>query len=68
MPGHLEKKGDKSWNIIVEAGRDPITKKRKRIKQSFHGTKREAEKEMARLITELEKGTYIEPEIGRAHV
>lgn len=61
MPGHLEKKGDKSWNIIVEAGRDPITKKRKRIKQSFQGTKREAEKEMARLVTELEKGTYIEP-------
>lgn len=61
MPGHLEKRGDKSWYIIVEAGRDPITKKRKRIKQSFQGKKGDAEKEMARLVTELEKGTYIEP-------
>jgi len=61
MPGHLEKKEDRSWNIIVEAGRDPVTQKRKRIKQAFEGTKREAEIEMARLVTELEKGTYIEP-------
>lgn len=61
MPGHLEKRGDKSWYIIVEAGRDPITKKRKRVKQSFQGKKGDAVKEMARLVTELEKGTYIEP-------
>lgn len=61
MPGHLEKRSKKSWTIVIEAGRDPATGKRKRIKRAFQGTKREAEKEMARLIAELEKGTYIEP-------
>lgn len=61
MPGHLEKRSKTSWTIVIEAGRDPATGKRKRIKRAFRGTRREAEKEMARLITELEKGTYIEP-------
>ena len=61
MPGHLEKRSDKSWTIIVEAGRDPITKKRKRIKNAFQGTKREAEKEMARLLTEIDSGQYVKP-------
>jgi len=61
MPGHIEQISKGSWTIIVEAGRDPATNKRKRIKKAFHGRKEEAKKEMARLIAELEKGTYIEP-------
>ncbi|MBC7324142.1 MAG: site-specific integrase, partial [Moorella sp. (in: Bacteria)] len=47
--------------IVVEAGRDPATGKRRRIKRAFQGNKRDAEKEMARLIAEVERGTYIEP-------
>lgn len=61
MPGHLEKKGDKLWTLIVEAGRNPVNSKRKRIKRTFKGTRHEAEIELARLITEWEKGVYIEP-------
>lgn len=61
MPGHLERRSDKSWTIVIDVGRDPTTGKRKRIYRAFRGTKREAEKEMARLIAELEKGTYVEP-------
>ncbi|NPV80679.1 MAG: site-specific integrase [Firmicutes bacterium] len=61
MRGHLEKRYDSSWTIIIEAGRDPATGKRKRIVRSFKGNKRDAEKEMVRLINELEKGIYVEP-------
>ncbi|WP_027718778.1 site-specific integrase [Desulfovirgula thermocuniculi] len=61
MPGHLEKRSNKSWTIVVELGRDPVTGKRKRLKKAFRGTKKEAEKELARLLTEIEKGTYVEP-------
>ena len=62
MPGHLEKRSDKSWTIVIDIGRDPLNEnKRKRIYKAFKGTKREAEKELARLIAEVEKGTYIEP-------
>lgn len=45
----------------MELGRDPATRKRKRLKRAFRGSKREAEKEMARLLHELETGTYVEP-------
>jgi len=61
MPGHLEKRSKSSWTIVVEAGRDPVTGKRKRIKKAFRGTKREAQKEMAKIIAQVEKGTYVEP-------
>lgn len=61
MPGHLEKRSKNSWTIVIDIGRDPATGKRKRIYRAFQGTKRDAEKEMARLIAEIEKGTYVEP-------
>lgn len=61
MPGHLERRSKNSWTIVIEAGRDPVTGKRKRLKKAFRGNKRDAEKEMARLLTELEKGTYVKP-------
>lgn len=61
MPGHLEKRHKSSWTIIIDLGKDPITNKRKRMVRGFKGTKKEAEKEMARLIAEYETGQYIEP-------
>lgn len=61
VPGHLEKRSKNSWTIVIGIGRAPTTGKRKRIYRAFQGTKREAEKEMARLIAEIEKGTYVEP-------
>lgn len=61
MPGHLEKRSDKSWTIVIDVGKDPSTGKRKRIKRAFQGGKREAEKEMARLLTELESGLMVDP-------
>jgi len=61
MPGHLEKRSKNSWTIVIDTGRDPQTKKRKRIYKSFRGTKREAEKELAKTLVEYEQGTYIKP-------
>lgn len=60
MPGHLEKRSDKSWTIVIDLGRSS-SGKRNRIYRTFRGNKREAEKELARLITEFDKGIYIEP-------
>lgn len=61
MSGHLEKRGKKSWNIIIETGRDPSSGKRKRLKKIFHGKSKDAEKEMVRLLIEIEQGLYVEP-------
>ena len=55
------KNGAKAHMLVIEAGRDPATGKRKRIYQSFKGTKPEAKNELARLITKFERGTYIDP-------
>lgn len=63
MPGHLERRSKNSWTIVIDAGRDPQTKKRKRIYKAFRGTKKEAEKELARTMVKLEQGTYIKPTI-----
>src|SRR5215831_7782806 len=59
MKGHLRERSPGHWAIVIDV-RDPATGKRKRRWHSFNGTKREAQKECARLITEMERGTYIE--------
>lgn len=52
----------KKYQIIIEAGKDPKTGKRKRIKRTVNGRKTEAEKLCSDIIYELEHGTYIKPE------
>ncbi len=52
----------KEYKIVIEAGKNPKTGRRKRIVRSFEGRKPAAEQEMANIIRELEQGTYIQPE------
>ncbi|SNY26922.1 Site-specific recombinase XerD [Orenia metallireducens] len=58
---HLRKKGNGKWQIIVEVGRDPITGKRNRKYKTVEGTKKQAEAVMAKLITKIDTGSYIDP-------
>ncbi len=51
----------KKYQVIVEAGRDPKTGKRKRIKRTVNGRKTEAEDLLLELTLSLRQGTYIEP-------
>jgi hypothetical protein len=60
MKGHIRERSPGSWAIILDV-RDPETGKRKRKWHSFKGTKRGAQMECARLITEMENGGYVEP-------
>ena len=60
MKGHLRERSPGHWAIIIDL-RDPETGKRKRKWHSFRGTKREAQVECARLISEMKGGTYLEP-------
>jgi integrase len=59
MRGSLRERSPGHWAIILDQ-RDPATGKRKRKWHSFKGTKREAQSECARLITEMKGGTYVE--------
>jgi len=61
MPGHIESAGKGKWRIVIEAGRDPATGKRKRIVRRVEGRKADAEEILAQLLAELKQGTYIEP-------
>lgn len=60
MKGHIRKRGLNSWAIILDIGQDNEGKRRQKW-HSVKGTKKDAEKEMARLLTELSTGSYMEP-------
>lgn len=62
LRGHVEKRYKSSWTIVIEMDRDPQTGKRQRFTQSFKGIKKDAEKEMRRLLHEMETGTFIKSE------
>jgi integrase len=58
MKGHLRERSPGHWAIIID---DPNSSTRKRRWHSFRGTKRQAQIECARLISEMKGGTYLEP-------
>jgi integrase len=60
MKGHIRERSPGHWAIVVDA-RDPQTGKRKRRWHSFAGSKRQAQAEAARLITEQKAGIAVEP-------
>ena len=60
MKGHIRQRSPGHYAIIIDL-RDPATGKRKRKWHSFAGTKRQAQIECARLISELQGGGYVEP-------
>ncbi len=60
MKGHIRERAPGHWAIVIDL-RDPATGKRRRKWHSFAGTKRKAQIECARLISEMQRGTYLEP-------
>jgi Phage integrase, N-terminal SAM-like domain len=60
MKGHIRERSPGHWAIILDAS-DPGTGKRKRRWHSFAGTKRAAQIECARLISELQDGSSVDP-------
>jgi integrase len=59
MKGHIRERSPGKWAIVIDIqGEDG---KRRRKWHSFAGTKRQAQEECARLITELRGGSYVEP-------
>src|SRR5262245_55469792 len=60
MKGHIRERSPGHWAIVIDV-EDPATGKRKRKWHSFRGSKREAQRECARLIASIGQGTYVEP-------
>jgi integrase len=58
LRGHIRKRGKASWQIAVSAGFDPVTGKRSQIFRTVKGTKKDAERELTRLLREVDGGTF----------
>ncbi|MED1089749.1 site-specific integrase [Bacillus paramycoides] len=60
MKGHIRKRGNK-YCIVIDIGPDPETGKRRQKWFSGYKTKKEAQADVAKKITELNEGTFVEP-------
>lgn len=60
MPGSIEKRGKNSWRLVVSGGFGPDGK-RVRYTRTVKGSRREAEKELAKMVAEIEKGQFAQP-------
>ena len=61
MRGHIQRRGKKSWRLKFDVGIDPLTGKRKTRFVTVRGTRKDAEKELARFIHEIGEGTFVDP-------
>jgi len=64
--GSIRKRGRDSWTVIVDLGRDPVTRKRRQISKAVRGTKRDAEAFLVQVLHERDTG--VERPIGRVSV
>ena len=60
MHGHIRKRNKKSWTLVVELPRDATTGKRRQKRVTVRGTKKNTEKELVRLVNEIQTGSYTE--------
>jgi integrase len=58
MTGHMQERGPKTWRLSVYVGRDSRTGRKRYAQRTVHGTKREAERALARLVTEVDEGRH----------
>ena len=61
MRRSIKQRSKGSWTIILDAGRDPATGKRRQQWHTVKGTKREAEKRLAELVHNVDIGEYSNP-------
>jgi len=59
MRGHIRRRG-KSWAIVLDAGRNSNGRRQQKW-HAVRGTRKDAERELARLLHSMNTGDYIEP-------
>lgn len=60
MKGHIRKRGKDSWAVVIELDRTPDGRRRQRW-HAVKGGKKDAERELARLLNDVATGEYVEP-------
>ncbi len=61
MKGHIKQRSKGSWTIVVDAGKDQETGKRRQQWHTIKGTKRDAQRALREMLTAVETGTYVKP-------
>lgn len=61
MRGNITRRGDRSWRLKFEVGERDAAGKRQTRFVTVRGTKKDAERELTRLLGQLEDGTFVEP-------
>jgi integrase len=59
LKGHIRGRSKGSWEIIIDIGRDPSTGRRRQHSETVRGKKSEAQRRLAELLVEIEKGSYV---------
>lgn len=63
MEGSLRQRGD-AWQVRVYAGRDPVTGRKRWLTKTVRGGKREAQRERANLVAEVNRGVATGTDAG----
>ena len=61
MRGHIVKRYENSYTIVLNLGVDPATGKRKQQWISVKGTKKDAEKRLSELLHQIDTGVFLKP-------
>jgi integrase len=59
MRGSITKRPNGAWHIVVEAGRDPVTGRRRRTVRDVRGLRRDAEAVLAKLLVDVGGGHHL---------
>lgn len=60
MRGYIKQRGKDSWSVVVYLGQDEAGKKKYKW-YTVHGKAKDAEKELRRILREMDTGRYVEP-------
>lgn len=66
MRGYIRKRGKDSWSLTASAGFDATSGRRRQVYRTVRGTKRDAERELTKLLREIDQGTLADS--GRARL
>ena len=61
MTGHLRQRGPGSWELRYSLGTDPATGRRKTATATVKGTRKDADRELRRLLRAVDTGEHIDP-------
>jgi integrase len=62
MRGTIRQRSEGSYSLVYDIGNDPATGKRKQKWATVKGTKKDAERELTRILSALDTGSFVEPQ------